>query len=393
MRPLQAQTVLRVAGVVAWVLVGAQTLARVPPVRPAAVPVAAMWIGNAVVLAFFLAFGIAFWINTARVQPARPSRRSVLLLVLQAVLGCMVHTDLMMIVAAEVPFVFTGRAAARWMAGQVLVMVFVGLGLAAIGHFEAAEGLAHLDRPVTVVLTMGSVLSWQVFAFAGGYLATNATRARDELARVNAELRATQSLLADSSRAAERLHIARELHDTLGHHLAALSVNLELAARRAGGEAAEPVREAHRVTRLLLADVRDVVSAIREDRVVDLRGALETLVSGSVDPQIHLSLPADLAVADSGQAHAVFRCVQEAVTNAIRHAAARNIWIEVGSGRDGLEVGVRDDGRGTLSIVPGHGLTGMRERFEDMGGRLVLQSEDGRGFAVRGWLPHAGGAS
>lgn len=207
-----------------------------------------------------------------------------------------------------------------------------------------------------------------------------------ELARVNAELRATQQLLAESSRLAERLHISRELHDSMGHHLAALSLNLELASLRAERGVVEPVREAHAVAKLLLADVRNMVSALREDRALDLRHALETLVAGASEPRIHLALPSDLAVVDPSQAHAAFRCVQESITNAIRHAAARNLWIDVVNDGHGLEVRIRDDGRGAASVAPGNGLEGMRERLEEIGGRLTIESAPGEGFRLRAWL-------
>src|SRR4030095_14137207 len=103
-----------------------------------------------------------------------------------------------------------------------------------------------------------------------GDVAMRETRARQELARVHAELRATQGLLAESVREAERVRISREVHDTLGHHLAALSVNLEVATHLAQGKAAEHVGQAHTLAKRLLADIRNVVGTLREDRAVDL---------------------------------------------------------------------------------------------------------------------------
>src|SRR5207244_2713563 len=73
------------------------------------------------------------------------------------------------------------------------------------------------------------------------------------------------------------LRIARDLHDLLGHHLAALSINLEVARHMTGGEAREQIEKSQAVTKLLLSDVRDVVSRMREDEPVDLTAAVKSL--------------------------------------------------------------------------------------------------------------------
>ena len=88
-------------------------------------------------------------------------------------------------------------------------------------------------------------------------------RSRHGLAAANAELEATRELLAQSVRLAERARIARDLHDLLGHHLTALSLNLEIASHKADGEARERIDTAQSVTKLLLGDVRGVVGALR----------------------------------------------------------------------------------------------------------------------------------
>ena len=75
------------------------------------------------------------------------------------------------------------------------------------------------------------------------------------------------------------------------------------------------------------------------------------------------------------------------MTNTTRHASARNLWITIAESGDGLSVRARDDGRGTAVIRPGNGLTGMRERFEALGGRIELRSSEGRGFEVNGFMP------
>jgi signal transduction histidine kinase len=384
------QTLLRGTGLFAWGLVGVQTFAQKAPPMPPELPSWFVPAVDAFVLAAFLAFGWAFWRNT-RGPGALPSRAGVILLAVQVVLALTVSTDLLFLVAAEIPFVLPDREAFVWIGAQAALTAVAAVLLSGTEGFEPLPGLSHLPWPVVVGLTSLSVVGWEVFAFCAGYMAASEGRRGRELARVNAELQATQELLADSSRMAERLQISRELHDTLGHHLTVLSVNLELAKQTVEGRAAEPVQEAQAVTRLLLADVREVVGALRDDRFVDLRRALETLAAGTPEPRVHLSFPEDLEIRDPSQAHALFRCAQEAITNAVRHARAHNLWIELGKEGDGIALRARDDGRGAAAVRAGNGLQGMRERLEGIGGRLEIESRPGQGFALRAWTPMAVG--
>jgi signal transduction histidine kinase len=242
------------------------------------------------------------------------------------------------------------------------------------------------------LLSTIAYLGFQIFAFGAARLAAREAAGSAELARLHAELLATQELFADSTRTAERLRIARELHDALGHHLTALSLTLELARNVAEGRAKEPVASAHALTKELLGELRSVVGALREDTPLDLARALRTLVAGLPHPRVHLTLEGDLAI-DAARAHTVFRCVQEALTNAVRHADAANIYLAIQVDAGGVVVTARDDGRGADDLRAGHGLSGLRERVEGMGGTLELEAPAGRGLTLRALLPTRGGAS
>jgi len=246
---------------------------------------------------------------------------------------------------------------------------------------------ASFMDPVTAVVSSLCTLGGEIFGLGAGHLAVSERRARAELARVHAELQATQGLLSESVREGERTRISRDLHDSLGHHLTALSVSLEVASHLAQEPLAEHVARAQGLTRSLLADVRDAVGALHRERAIDLGSALVTLVAGVSQPKIRLTLARELELADSALAHAVFRCVQELVTNTVRHANARNLSIEVARGPGGLTVTARDDGHGAPAYEPGHGLTGMGERLRELGGSLVVATHPGRGFEVRATLP------
>jgi signal transduction histidine kinase len=229
----------------------------------------------------------------------------------------------------------------------------------------------------------------QAFAVLAAHLMRRANEAREELALANRELLATRELAIHGSRAAERLHIARELHDVLGHHLSALSLNLEAAALErgaAGSPRPDALDTARSLTRTTLAEVRSVVSRLRKDDVTDLAASLEALVAAIPSPAIHLRVPPDLPPVDAERALAVLRCAQECVTNAIRHSGAQNLWIELVTRDGGLDLSVRDAGQGAAALAEGNGLAGMRERLAALRGRLSVQPGP-PGFEARVWVP------
>ena len=228
---------------------------------------------------------------------------------------------------------------------------------------------------------------FQIFALGRAWMELRERAAREELARANADLRATRALLAESSREAERLRIARDLHDTLGHHLTALSLQLDVAARKLEGSAADHVREAHAISRLLLADVRDVVGRLRENGHPELSAALGMLAAPHGHPRVHVDVPDGFTVEHAAHANALLRCAQEVIINAVRHAHADNVWIQVTTRPEGTALDARDDGTGAAAVRPGHGLMGMRERFEEQGGRVEFVTKAGEGFRVHAFIP------
>jgi signal transduction histidine kinase len=206
--------------------------------------------------------------------------------------------------------------------------------------------------------------------------------------RLNSELRATRALLAESTRIAERMRIARELHDLIGHHLTALSLNLEVASHLSNEAASVHVRKAQSTARLLLADVREAVSELRQDDAIDLTQALQSLIDGVPSLQVHLTTPPRFSVEDPRRAQVLLRCVQEIITNTAKHAGARNLWLTFAYDDENLlGLNARDDGRGTAAILPGNGLSGMRERLAEFGGNVSVESEAGKGFALHVCLP------
>ncbi len=333
------------------------------------------------------AFAAAFWAATG--PTARRRAAGVALLLVQILLGLSLEPDLLYIVAAELPFVLPRRAALAWLAAQMLVSA-AARGFPLPKGTELVCTVVGITPPPDGVVEVWSLLGaivWQGFAFVVGYMAVTERRQRAELAAAHAGLLATQQLLADSSRALERLRIARDIHDGLGHHLTALNLHLDLARRRAVGEAAESIGTARAIAQQLLAEVRATVGAERAARPIDLRQALQTLVSGIPGPHIEFVFAEGLEVSDPALAHAAFRGAQEAISNAIRHSEAKTIRVELAARAGRLAISVTDDGKGAHGIGPGNGLRGMRERIEELGGTLETESRPGSGFALRISLP------
>jgi len=127
---------------------------------------------------------------------------------------------------------------------------------------------------------------------------------------------------------------------------------------------------------------------MRTTEGTDLREALRVLVEDLPGLAVHLSLPEVLFVDDPVRAQCVLRCVQEIVTNTLRHARARNLWITIEPRSDGLTVDARDDGRGASALTAGNGLSGMRSRLEELGGFLHIATAPS--FAVTAQLPLGG---
>ena len=280
---------------------------------------------------------------------------------------------LLVIVAAQLGHLRTSQAL-TWIVVQTLVLYSTVIG----GPPHATWG------------TLG-YFAFQLFGFLTARVVHDEREATQALAEANTELRVATGLLDISSRAEERLRIARDLHDLIGHHLTALSINLEVATHLVNGDARPHIEKSQAITKLLLSDVRDVVSRLREDEAIDLGTALMSLRDAVPSPAIHVEA-GNVAVTDPTVARTALRAVQEIVTNAVRHSNGRNLWLTIGTVDHAVTVDARDDGGGTDRVVFGNGLRGMRERVQETGGTMEVSSMRGRGFEVHIRLPLGGAA-
>lgn len=196
----------------------------------------------------------------------------------------------------------------------------------------------------------------------------------------------------------ERSRIARELHDELGQSLTAIQLGLGSLRDRHDGRAAwhEALAELQHLTEHTVTAMQRLASDLRPPVLDDLGlpAAIEWLLAGftrrsGVDHELHL--PETPLRCDADTSTALFRIVQEALTNVSRHSKATQVTVTLQEGLAGIRLSIVDNGRGMderLVVAPSSlGLIGMRERTLMLGGRLVISSSPGSGTAVEVHLP------
>ncbi|UZN03866.1 sensor histidine kinase [Cellulomonas sp. S1-8] len=209
--------------------------------------------------------------------------------------------------------------------------------------------------------------------------------------------------VADDARAAERAHIARELHDVVTHHVTAMVVQTE-AARYLTTQPDRLDRSLTAVAgtgRQAISDLRRLLDVLDPDHGADARTPTVREIRALVEQTRRAGQPVEYVEEGAtpptqGSAQvAAYRVVQEALTNALKHAHGSRTTVHVHHGDDAITVEVGTDGSGTRVASPGgseRGLAGLRERVDILGGELTARPRTGGGFVVRARIP-AGSAS
>lgn len=253
---------------------------------------------------------------------------------------------------------------------------------------DAAFYLVVLESRFDSALTMVLInMGFQALAALCVYYALSAERSRDQLALVNADLLATRALLSDSARDAERLRVARELHDVAGHKLTAMKLNLRALATDPTLDGHPQIKLAEQLSTELLDDIRNVVQALRDSRGLDLQTALRALAAPLPRPRLHLDLDERVCIADPTLAETLLRVVQEALTNAAKHAHAETLWVRVSVQDGSVTLKIEDDGPLRGAIREGNGLSGMRERVLACGGELFIRTRPQGGLQLQARFP------
>ncbi|MGY0234401.1 sensor histidine kinase [Longispora urticae] len=231
-------------------------------------------------------------------------------------------------------------------------------------------------------------LAWLVAAGAAGEALRQADRRAGEAERNREETALRRA-------GEERLHIARELHDSLTHQISVIKLQAEVAvhlARKRGEQVPAALLAIQEAGREASRELRATLETLRDDDATPPRG-LDQLPD-LVDRARAMGLDATLTVEGRRREvptpvdRAAYRIVQESLTNVARHAAAASASVRVDYRPDVLAVTVEDDGAATSDpVTPGTGLLGMRERVAALGGRLHARPRPEGGFAVHAELP------
>lgn len=330
---------------------------------------------------FVTAIGALFALELA--EHRRPAHRLTLLLTRCALIGTVVALDtseLSQVLFVLLPFTAYfafGRTSALTLSALCPAGLLTTYALTAPGWYRDPERVSDL-----LMLTVGLVLALSMAAVAVGE-----QRARRELQEY-----ATQ--VADLSAAAERNRLARDIHDSLGHHLTAMSVQLEMASdfRTLDPDAAQrALHEARRSVRLALGDVRQSVRALRDEAARPaLSAALAGLArDGGAPPRVTVEVSGDETGYGTAELTALYRAAQEGVTNARRHALASRVTVVVRLAGDTARLEVTDDGRGFAPAATGtgFGLVGMRERVQLVAGSVEIDSGPGTGTRLTVTVP------
>ncbi len=370
-----APTPLSLAGYLVWVTVAIGLWRETPHGTPAE------WTTERAIAGVCMLFFLAGFGLRARgfAEHARDARNiaSLFLMIVSALallaLGPSTFTPILLVViAVAIGAIYPPRVA-------VTALVLLNLAFLAVLTTRWAN--------VSAAFVLFIYGLFQAFALLTTLDRMRAQRISRELREVNAQLLATRELLAESARDGERLRVSRELHDIAGHRLTALALNLEVLGQEAGISQRREWLISRGLVTELLSDLRSVVANLRRHDGIDVREALRRIADAFPAPRIHLDLDQAVRVDGADKAEAIVRAGQEGLTNAVRHANARNIWLCLDQNGKALRLEVRDDGTSSGAHVVGYGLRGMQERVELLGGRVDTDRSPEGGFRLRVTLP------
>ncbi|NUP40296.1 MAG: sensor histidine kinase [Streptomyces sp.] len=272
----------------------------------------------------------------------------------------------------------------------LVLFVYVSVACGAVLPLKAARLTVPL---VTVVLMLVGLTAGDaphllavlgIPALLGGF-AMSGVRQLVRTTRALREARATVAHLAANE---ERLRLARDLHDLLGHSLSLITLKSELAGRLLPDQpeqAGRQVADIERVSRQALVDVREAVSGFRRPTLeAEAAGARIALTAAGMAADLgrtadgHPDLPPD-------EEGALAWALREGITNVVRHSGARRCTVTLIEAGDELCLTISDDGRGPEG-PPGNGLSGLSERLQLAGGRLETGTGEQGGFVLRAYV-------
>ena len=252
------------------------------------------------------------------------------------------------------------------------------------------------ENPIDqIVVDAISTICFQIFAYLLGIVLAKDVKQRADLELANAELKALNKMHDASVRMSERVYISRELHDSIGHHLVAINTNLQLANTiTKETDVKEAVEDAYSVSKQLLSEVREIVSSLRYSENINLKEAIEEILKPVKSPKIEFLIEDNLNFKDPALTHTLFRCVQEIITNTLKHSDATNLRISIYKVMNKIILSACDNGKGIVGGISNlklsNGLRGMRERVQELSGSTTFSTELNKGFSTYIEIPYIG---
>lgn len=285
----------------------------------------------------------------------------------------------------------------RLMVTSLAFILFVGsfqlriqtLGSRVPPPFRRLIGSFHINFVILFCLSLAFVL-----LLVNALLSERASQ--EKLRRANQQLRESATQIEQLAMAQERSRIARDIHDSVGHSLTALNIQLEGALKLWQSDpqkAHQFLAEAKTLGSTALQDVRQSVATLRHDPIAGkhLQEAIAALADQvqhitGIQPEINILLPSTLT---NALKTTLYRIVQEALTNITKHADASEIQVSLQTQKDCVRLDIEDNGRGFQpgQTTSGFGLQGMRERAQAVGGRFYLYSHRGKGCHIQVEIP------
>jgi signal transduction histidine kinase len=288
----------------------------------------------------------------------------------------------------------------RLIVSGLAYLVFILMQLFIVPHRpprfnEVPESFANtlLTLKLNTIVTFGLAL-WFVLLLVNALITER--QSREKLLQANDQLRQYALRIEDQATLQERNRIAREIHDALGHTLTAQSIQLENALLFLPSDLEKTqsfLQESVRLGARALQEVRRSISALRSNPLQgqSLESAIASLVSGFYQTNeilphcvIHLSrpIPANISTA-------LYRIIQEALTNIAKHSTATEINISLQDYQDTIHLQVDDNGEGFDPVrnTTGFGLQGMQERSMALEGQFLLVSQPGKGCRIAVSIP------
>ncbi|MEM7343359.1 MAG: sensor histidine kinase [Chloroflexota bacterium] len=292
-------------------------------------------------------------------------------------------------------YLVAGRKAGLYVAGASFVPLFYRLAFGPRNNFISGGDLEQLLLYCLLtifVLLLGNIITQEAES-------KKATRKLlNDLAISHQQLEQSMDQVAELATTEERNRLARDIHDGLGHYLAAISIQLEMAIKLHEQQptlAKEAVIQAKVATGAALNDVRQSVSSLRNGgERFSLRAVLDTLVAQIANDslQVNYHLKGDESRCPQQILLTLYRAAQEGLTNCVKHAAARNVDLSIDIEPTQVTFLMRDDGvgfvTGSLEKQSGFGLRGIRERVELVNGTMNIEGRPNEGTVLQLSIPY-----